>query len=399
MAYHSMIHKFSADIIYSGDGEVWNDVVIIADDNGIILEVGALKDHDPASIRFFKGILLPGMINTHCHLELSHMKGKIDTGTGLISFINQVVRYRESDQQEILSAIEAADSEMYENGIVAVGDISNKADTADIKSRSKLDYYTFVEFFDLMQPALTAKTIAQYKEVFDKQSTHRNNKKSMVPHAPYSVTKELFAFIRQNQPEHVTVSIHIQETMDEMKMFLDGSGGFIEFYENFGLSLSHFSPTGQSSIHYAMENMNPANPTLFIHNTLTGDEDIEAARHWNQHVFWATCPNANLYIENRLPDYRIFMDAEAKVTLGTDSLTSNWQLSVWEEMKTIRKYCSYVPLEDLVVWACINGAQALGYADRLGSIRQGKTPGIVWVECAVVNGRADIAGSQSVRVI
>ena len=87
-----------------------------------------------------------------------------------------------------------------------------------------------------------------------------------------------------------------------------------------------------------------------------------------------------LYIENRLPDYKVFSDTKAKVTIGTDSLTSNWQLSVWEEIRTIRRYQSYVPLETLLTWATINGAEALGYEDRLGSITIGKTPGLVLVE-------------------
>jgi cytosine/adenosine deaminase-related metal-dependent hydrolase len=75
---------------------------------------------------------------------------------------------------------------------------------------------------------------------------------------------------------------------------------------------------------------------------------LQSANMWNKNIFWATCPNANLYIENRLPDYKIFLDADAIVTIGTDSLTSNWQLSIWEEIKTIRKYQSFVKLESFI---------------------------------------------------
>jgi aminodeoxyfutalosine deaminase len=112
---------------------------------------------------------------------------------------------------------------------------------------------------------------------------------------------------------------------------------------------------------------------------MTTKDDILAAQSWNKDIFWATCPNANLYIENRLPDYQVFLDTNATVTIGTDSLTSNWQLSIWEEIKTIRRYQSYVPLETLISWATINGAKALGYDDRLGSIEVGKTPGLVLI--------------------
>ena len=122
--------------------------------------------------------------------------------------------------------------------------------------------------------------------------------------------------------------------------------------------------------------MNPNCRSLFVHNTLTTADDIKAAQAWSDHVYWATCPNANLYIENRLPNYQVFLDTKARMTIGTDSLTSNWQLSVLEEMKTISRYQSYVPFETLLRWATLNGAQALGFEKDLGSLEVGKTPGL-----------------------
>lgn len=102
------------------------------------------------------------------------------------------------------------------------------------------------------------------------------------------------------------------------------------------MSLDHFKPTGTSAIYNIIDNLQPVFKTILVHNTTTTSDDIAAANMWNKNIFWATCPNANLYIENRLPDYKIFLDADAMVTIGTDSLTSNWQLSIWEEIKTIK---------------------------------------------------------------
>jgi len=126
--------------------------------------------------------------------------------------------------------------------------------------------------------------------------------------------------------------------------------------------------------------MDPNQRTLFVHNTLTTYKDIAAAKSWGKNVYWATCPNANLYIENRLPNYKYFLDAKANLTIGTDSLTSNWQLSVWEEMKTISRYQSYIDFSTMLQWATINGAKALGMEENLGSIEVGKTPGINLVD-------------------
>ena len=122
--------------------------------------------------------------------------------------------------------------------------------------------------------------------------------------------------------------------------------------------------------------MNPNRKTLFVHNTLTSRADIDAAHRWSNFVYWATCPNANFYIENRLPNYKNFIEADARMTIGTDSLTSNWQLSILEEMKTIQRFQSYIDFDTLIRWATLNGAYALGFGEKLGSIEVGKTPGL-----------------------
>lgn len=368
--------KFTADYLYPVSEPRREAAVIVTDEDGTILSIDALANHDPASVASFRGAIVPGFVNTHCHLELSHMRGKVDTGTGLLPFLRSVVKFRNMAQEEIDAAIRAADREMYEAGIVAVGDISNKLDTAEVKNESKLRYYTFVEMFDFLQEAGAEETFARYLPVFEGQSTAHGNRKSVVPHAPYTVSKALFSRLRGMQGPDETISIHNQETSHEDAFFLNKTGGFIDFYDMFQFSLDDFQPSGRHSIAYAMENMNPQQRTLFVHNTMTRPEDIAAAQAWSDRVYWATCPNANLFIENRLPNYRYFMDASARMTIGTDSLTSNWQLSVLEEMKTIARYQSYVPFDILLRWATLNGAEALGFEADLGSIEVGKRPGL-----------------------
>jgi cytosine/adenosine deaminase-related metal-dependent hydrolase len=157
---------------------------------------------------------------------------------------------------------------------------------------------------------------------------------------------------------------------------MQGSGGFVDFYGQFGISLNSFQPNGRPAIHYALQNMDSRHRTLFVHNTLTTADDIRFAQNWNPNVFWASCPNANLYIENNLPNYSFFLETDAKVCLGTDSLTSNWKLSILSEMQAIAKYQSYITDETLLSWATLNGALALGFEDELGSFEVGKKPGI-----------------------
>ncbi len=370
------MRKITANYIFPITSDPIKEGVITLDENGKILSIDSRENHEHSSLEIYQGVIVPGFINTHCHLELSHMKNKVATGTTLIPFISNVVKFRDIPQEEIDAAIEKADQEMYDGGIVAVGDISNKIDTAATKAKSSIRYYTFVEMFDFLQEAWAEPEFEKYKAVFDEQSEDGENKKSAVPHAPYSVSKTLFQKINELNNDDCTVSIHNQETPDENEFFEKKTGGFIDFFGGFGIPITDWQPTGKPSIHYALENMNPNARTLFVHNTMCTAEDISAAQNWSDKVFWATCANANLYIENRLPNYQLFIDADAKMTIGTDSLTSNWQLSVLEEMKTIAKYQSYIPFETLIRWATLNGAEALGFEKDLGSLEVGKSPGV-----------------------
>ena len=389
----------TADYILPITDQSFKEGVIAVNDKGEIQKIGTRKDFPSVDIETHRGVLMPGFINTHCHLELSHMQGLCPTGTKLIPFISTVVKLREFEMDVILEHIQLQDSAMWEAGIQAIGDISNKSDTAHQKIKSPISYYTFVELFDMMQPTMTESTIANYRQVFADQARGEGNDKSFVPHAPYSVTPALFDFINKANPASAIQSIHNTETAPENELFQTGKGEFVDFYKSMGMSLDHFVPPGSNSIDYVLKNLQPKKRNLFVHNTLTTALDIHEAELWSDQVYWVSCPNANLYIENKLPNYQLFLEADATMTLGTDSLMSNWQLSIWEEVKTIKKYQSYVPLTDLMKWATLNGAQALGYAKSMGSLEVGKSPGIVHVDCDWNGDDTDISQSQARRIL
>ena len=369
------IHKLSASHIFM-DGKFKSDTVVVINEAGKILSIDPIAEHNTAEVDFKKGALIPGLINTHCHLELSHMKAKVDTGTGLIPFIQSVVQFRDIDQAVIDDAIRLADKEMADNGIVAVGDISNKSDTINVKSSSDIHYMGLIEAFDLLDDQRCDDYFDPYYSAYQEYQ-RAGLKCSMVPHAPYSVSKTLFEKINHvNKESSFPVSIHNQETLHENQFFVDKTGDLLKFYGGFQLPIDHFSPTGETSTFYAMRHMDASRKTLFVHNTIMSKDDILATMKWSPHVFFATCANANLYIENKLPYYKDFIDANATMTIGTDSLTSNWQLSILDEMQTIQQYQSYIKTEELISWATINGAKALSMDESLGSFEVGKSPGV-----------------------
>lgn len=368
----------TADWLMPVSGAPIREGVVVIDDNGTVVTVGQRSGFSPNELQYNQGVIVPGFVNTHCHLELSHLLGASATGKGLIPFIIDVITKRAGFTPEaIAAAVQRGDKQMYDNGIVAVGDISNTTDSFATKNRSAIRYYTFVECFDLMQPQNAQKEFDGYRRVFDALQPKQGDRKALVPHAPYSMSQPLFELINAANADQVhTISIHNEETAPENELFMSGTGGFVDFYQKMGLSLQHLKPLGKSSIHYALQHLDHHHRSLFVHNTLTTREEVKAALALNPKSFWATCPNANLYIENRLPSYQVFLDTEAMVTVGTDSLTSNWQLSVLEEIKTIKRYQSFIPTATLLQWATLNGAKALGWERDLGSIEAGKQCGI-----------------------
>lgn len=391
-----MLRKLTADWVFPVSGNPVENGVLIIEQNGKII---ALKNRDEFAaeeLETYDGYLVPGFVNAHCHLELSHLKGIAQTGTGLIDFVTQVIANRNHSPAIIQSEIERAENEMLQNGIVAVGDICNTTDTFYQKQKEFLFYYSFVEYFDLFQTDNTKQTIAQYNAVYDALSETNKNKKCKVPHAPYSVSEELFEYLTQNESGK-TMSIHNQETQAEQDLFQGKRGAFISFYDRMNLATRAIPYRNSPSINYALEYLSKNNRNLFVHNTLTTKEDILLTFDVleKERTFWCTCPNANLYIENKLPDYRAFLAADATLCIGTDSLTSNWQLNILEEMKTILKYCSYLQFEEVLKWATLNGAKALGADTVYGSFETGKTPGVVHIS-GVEN--RDISKAVSKRI-
>ena len=372
------MRKIRSDIIHTGDRGFISNQVIVVDDDGTILDLLPDSEFNISECEYYPGILTPGFINAHCHLELSHLKGRFETGTNLIPFLRNVVSQRESEPDLILQNIDDADKEMQVEGIVAVGDISNKTDTLGIKRASKIHYHTFIEAFDFLQDDLAAQFFDGYKKVYDE---YEDLPRTMVPHAPYSVSKSLFRLINQvNAGKEIVTSIHNQETIDEDLLFINKTGDFVAFWESFGFKLDSFDAIGKESVYYAMNQMQADQNILFIHNTQMKEAQIRDVISWNPNSFFVTCANANLFIENALPDYKQFLNADAKLCIGTDSLSSNWHLSIVEEIKIILKFNSYLSLQEVLTWATYNGAKALKLDDRMGSIEKNKRPGINWIQ-------------------
>jgi len=380
--------KFKGDRLFTGSEMKGNDAVLVTD------EVGKIEAIVPAQeagddIEILNGTITPGFVNCHCHLELSHLKDVIPPHTGLIDFLVSVVQKREFASEIISEAIVRAEKEMYDNGIVAVGDIGNTADTVATKSKSKIKWHNFVEVLSFTDEKADA-IIEHYSKVleqFDNELTEKAPASNpllshsvLTPHAPYSISPKTFRILDELTFRQI-ISIHNQEHPAEDELYKTGGGDYLKLFKVFGVEQSPFPVTGKSSVQSYLPHFNNDQTILFVHNSYMPEADVDFVMNYssenNLNPVFCLCVNANLYIENKVPPIDLFMKKNCKIVLGTDSYSSNWQLSIAKEIAAIQKHIPAIPLETVLQWATINGAKALQWDDNLGSFEKGKIPGVV----------------------
>ncbi|MGV3507672.1 MAG: amidohydrolase family protein [Sphingobacteriaceae bacterium] len=370
-----MIKFYSADYILPVSTEPLKNGTVSVGADGTI--TGLYPENsiaiEGADIERMEGVIVPGFVNSHCHIELSHLHQQIPEKEGLIPFIKKVIRLRNSIKADVSKAIADADLQMWENGIVAVGDISNNIDSKKVKEKSPIYYYTFVEIL-AFEPEKAKDAFRAGTELLQEFSPLHG---SIVPHAPYSASKELFRFIGKFCGQAGSpLTLHNQESEDENKLYRYKTGQFIDFYKEFGISIDAFKPQARDSIQSIVPHIPLKQKAMLVHNTYTSLKDIYFILRSGRNITWCFCPNANLYIEDRLPKIEMFQYHDFSITIGTDSLASNKKLCMLSELITLHANFPSLSFTETINWATLNGARFLGIDEQFGSIEKGKKPGL-----------------------
>ncbi len=353
------MRKIAAHYLITSD-RLLNSAVVSLDDEGVITSVEEnVADIDSlCGVEFYNGVLIPGMINCHCHLEYSYVKGMIPAHKGLPVFIDTIIdikkRNEVSDEQKS-SLADIWDHVMYNEGITAVGDHNNNDYVYSVKKKSRIHYHSFVELFDM--DGKTAEETFSWGLERVKTSLQYGIEATISPHANYTMEERL---IRLTGGEDVLPD-----------------GRFAD-----GLCSVHFKESevlGGPEERRLILNSISANRTgvLLVHCIYATEEDLSAARDkFGDKLTVVPCPLSNLYIEERLPDIQLMKRMGLRIALGTDSLSSNTVLSMVEEMRCLQEHLN-LPLPEVVKYATENGAVALGIDDWAGTIEVGKKPGLV----------------------
>ena len=379
--------KFAADYAFTLEGSLkpMERPLIVTDESGKILSVSQYSKEDLSDADYHQGILIPGMVNAHCHIELSHLKGAFRQATGMSGFINQINALRESvDEKGRYEAMEAEFGNFFRQGIVAVSDISNCNESYPLKKeyRDKIYFRTFVELFGTEKEE--AEGILEGGQRIADQATAMGLDASVTPHSCYTMSPKLLEITAKRGLESGIISYHSQESQEEEDMIMKGSGALADNYRERGLSTPPV--TGATALEYFIDRIAEKEKVKgrinLVHNVVISQRSIDRAIEALENPFFTICPLSNIFIHRQLPPIDLMRKNGLKICLGTDSLSSNLILDMVREMECLQENFPGLELGEILVWACSNGAELLGKQDSLGSIEKGKTPGIVLLENA-----------------
>lgn len=369
------------------------------DDDGRILKTGKCEDSSDENI--LEGALVPGFVNAHCHVELSHLHGKFRKGTGMSGFIDQINALRDwagTDAKKRL--VRQWMDKMWNDGVSAMADISNDDSSFDVKKEHKMYTRTFLEVFG-SEPEMCEEVMNDVRAL-NKLADQAGIDAAPTPHSCYTMSPELLSSSALAGLQKGFLSYHSQESVEEEELLRFGSGAMYENRKRSGMSTPPV--TGESSLKYFIDRLKAAKPApynehiLLVHNVCLAQDDIDAARKVMKNVFWAICPLSNLFIHDSLPPVALMRRNKLDIMIGTDSLSSNDDLDMVKEISCLHDNFPEVPMSELLVWACLNGARFLGLENVLGSLEPGKIPGIVFVNGVDENGYVT-GKSRSERII
>lgn len=395
------MRRISAEYLYDGSSyePLRNAYVEVADD-GTVLAIGKVENPE-AEPEFHRGAIVPGFVNTHCHLELSYLKGKFRKGTGMAGFIDQINEMRDTSSMEEKKAdIAFWMNEMWKRGVTAMGDISNCSDTFECKADSPMYTRTFLEVFGT-EPQDCQDVIDNVLEL-QKTADKYGIDAAPGPHACYTMSPELLTAVSAIGLKSGYLSFHSEETQEEEDMMISGSGPMWENRRKAGMSVPPV--TGKSSLLYFIDRLEKAHPApfdehiLLVHECCMNEEGMRAVKNVMKNAYIALCPCSNIFIHNALPPIDLMRKEGMRLTIGTDSLSSNDDLDMVREMFCIQENFPDVPLGEIISWATRNGAEFLGKGDVYGRLAEGVKPGVAIIDHIDKEGRLTTA-SKSIRII
>ena len=388
-----MIRVISADAVLPGDRAPILHGAVAFDEVGKIVDVGLTEEvlsRTKGQAEVVKGVIFPGLINAHTHIELSAMRGKVPGGTGFVNWVEHLLSVRaDIDPEHDSESISRAVDEIVAMGTAAVGDVTNSLAAVDVLRARGVTGWAFYEAFGVEPETAVARAQDIAAAIENDPSMLR-----IAPaiHALYTTHIDAIRIIDAAvRKRPMLTSLHLAEHASERRALESGDGPVAEWLTKL---LGDKTPAWprKSPIAYA-DDLGLLRPdVLLVH--MTDARAAEIALAHQRGARFVLCPRSNLYIELKLPPLVAILEAGVEPALGTDSLASNVSLDVLSEAAALHVRFPQIAAHRLVRMATWNGARVLDLP-QLGRIAVGASPGLVHVECEV---REDAAASLLLAV-
>jgi cytosine/adenosine deaminase-related metal-dependent hydrolase len=372
-----------ADAVVVGDGAPVRDGAVVLGPEGEVKAVGpageVLPKHAGAAVERVRGVVFPGLVNAHVHVELSAYRGKISGGRGFVDWVDRFIATRaETPAEEEAEGIARGVAELDAACTAALGDITNTLGAVHPLARAGIAGCVFHEVFGLNREHVMARVEGLKAELEERVGPWPTWELSYAP-APHTVytthADAVRALLESARTYGARTSLHLAEHAAERRAIESADGPVVAWLDarlRGGLAwpraplFTYASSLGALAPH-----------VLLVHLTDAREEELRAVAASGANV--VLCPRSNLYIEGKLPPLLAALAAGVAPALGTDSLASNASLDVLAEARALADRFPAVPARELLTMATWNGARALGRED-LGRIAKGARPGLVAID-------------------
>ena len=319
--------------------------------------------------------VLPGLVNAHTHLELSWMRDKIPPSDSMPAWAASLIALRRAHDGDPRAPIAEAIEEGRRAGTAIVGDVTNTLVADQLLGESPLAGAIFYEVLGLNAAAPDQLVTAAQTEL-ERLTPRRLWRRAVVPHAPYSVSAELFRAIGSAAGDR-PVSVHLGESREEMEFLRSGTGAWRDLLGRLGVWNERWQPPGCGPVEY-LDRLGLLNERLIaVHGTQLPDGEL--TRLAGAGATLVTCPRSNRWTGAGTPPIDRFYASGVLVAIGTDSLASVEDLNLFGELAYLRRIAPHIPAARFLASATIAGATALGFGQEFGSIEAGKRANLIAV--------------------
>jgi cytosine/adenosine deaminase-related metal-dependent hydrolase len=356
-------------------GEPIRDGFVTVDDSWQIQGVSATGPEH--ALWLGRVVLLPALVNAHTHIELSFLHGRVPASAAFNDWVTTLMSVRRASAADpfagpILDAARHAIEQAKATGTGLVGDVSNSLATVALLRDAGLPARVFHELTGFNLPDVPGRIAEARRAVDAARAAADDVRIGLAPHAPYSVSPELFKAIRSDVDAHPhpVTTVHLGESAQEVQFLRDGTGPARAMLERLGVWTDAWQPPGGSPVEYLADLGFLDARTLVVHGVQFGGDDL--ARLKTIGATLVSCPRSNVHVGAGSPPLEDFYASGVDVAIGTDSLASAPDLNMFNELAEARRIAPRVPARRLLESATLIGARALGFERDFGSIEAGK---------------------------